>query len=546
MSKEKDLLILDKNTLQLQKELRYKELINRGIPDTEANRAVEAEFVDYPTPDALSWPGPITGIDLAGDINPDLIFASSTPPLVLPQENFPGPYDVPQSNPYPNNPTPDVNSSTYNFKNTPAPPSLNWLGLANDVDSEPSMHGEHGFNVEKAVPEWRYNIEDSQMYPLVFPDIILPPSGQLNEAISKDKKKQKKSILQKLLPWMGIVGGSFALSQMVDKYFTEAPQEPEERNDYFTHTLPVIKAKFTLSSSHKVQDVCNDFDGEIFDLTDTTNRPILPSEGLGYTNLIHPHCHCHWVLQKSDTPTDSLTKNQQNNFDDISSHIKKAAKDHTLHTVKPDGELSSRTRGTNPMREAIGKIRDQFNWMSPEYIINAKELALQNNGILYMIRAAAQTITDHRGEGEMYRRKLSGKELHGMARTATGKNMDINHNSAYSTDATILDSEYDDKRKEIQMIVMEKDPQINQYIADGSITAVSINGGNPRRQTVEPCDDNCTNGCEMCNVPQGVILGESDGIAMTWVVTDPRGIFWRGNHIESAEPGIKSTMIEIL
>lgn len=251
-------------------------------------------------------------------------------------------------------------------------------------------------------------------------------------------------------------------------------------------------------------------------------------------------------MQKADTLIDSLNRKQQTNFDDIASHIRKGAKDHTLHTVKPDGSLSKRTRGSNPMREAIGKIREQFGWLGDEYITNAKELASQNNGTLYLIRAAQATITDHRAEGEQYRRKLSGQELQGMARTAIRHGMDINHDPTFKTEATILDSDYDPKREEIQMVVMEKDPQINQYIQNGSITAVSINGGNPRRQVLEPCDDNCTSGCEICNVPQGVILGEDDGIGMTWVVTDPRGIFYKGQHIEPAEPGIKNTKIEIL
>jgi len=97
------------------------------------------------------------------------------------------------------------------------------------------------------------------------------------------------------------------------------------------------------------------------------------------------------------------------------------------------------------------------------------------------------------------------------------------------------------------MLVIETDPQINQYITNGSISAVSINGGNPRTQGIEPCYDGCvSNSCELCNVPQGVILGEIDNIGMTWVVTNPAGIMWNGVHISSAEPGIKSTVIEIL
>ena len=551
---EKTLLILEPNTLDLQKLMRYKELEARGIQEPELTRAVEAEFVDYPTDsNPIPWPGPITGIDNAGNNNPELIFATATPPLVLPQENFPGPYDVSNVNPYPNNPTPDENSvggtsSTYDFTNFPYPgDNTNWLGTSNKIDSQPPTSGIEGFNSEKAIPEWRYNVEDSQVYPDVTPDIILPPSGALNEAITQDKKKQKKSLLQRIFPWLAIIGGAAAAGQLIDDYMNKAPEEPEERNEYFTHTLPTIHAMFTLSSSHTGKDVCDDFAGEIFDLTDKTNRPILPTEGLGYSNLTHPNCQCKWVLQKVDTLTDSLTRKQQTNFDDIASHIRKGAKDHTLHTVKPDGTLSKRTRGTNPMQEAIGKIREQFNWLGDEYITNAKELAEQNNGTLYLIRAAQATITDHRAEGEQYRRKLSGQELQGMARTAIKNGMDVNHDPAFKTQATILDADYDVKRKEIQMVVMEKDPQINQYIRNGVITAVSINGGNPRRQVLEPCDDNCTsNNCEICNVPQGVILGEDDGIGMTWVVTDPRGIIYKGQHLEPAEPGIKQTVIEPL
>ena len=327
----------------------------------------------------------------------------------------------------------------------------------------------------------------------------------------------------------------------------EAPEEPEKRNKYFTHTLPTIHAKFTLSSKHKEVDVCDDYAGEIFDLTDKNYRPILPTEGLGYSNLTHPHCQCTWVLQKADTLIDSLTRKQQSEFDSISLHIENAAKDHTLHTVKADGMLSSRTRGTNPILETIGNVRKQFNWLDEEYLTNAKNIARQRGAKLYLIRAATEAITDHRAEGEKHKRKLAGSELQGMARTAIGKVMDINHDPRYITDAIILDSEYNETRKEIQMMVMEQDDTINNAIKDGNITAVSINGGAPRKQTVKKCDDNCTGGCELCNVPEGIILGDNkEGVAMTWVVTNTRGIFWRGQHIPAAEPGIKTTVIEIL
>jgi len=41
-----------------------------------------------------------------------------------------------------------------------------------------------------------------------------------------------------------------------------------------------------------------------------------------------------------------------------------------------------------------------------------------------------------------------------------------------------------------------------------------------------------------------VILGEIDDIALTWVVSDPRGVMWRGQHIPFAEPGVKTTIIQ--
>jgi len=552
---EKDLLILDKNTIQKQKQLRYKELENRGIPEPERTRAVEAEFVDYPTPiDIEPWPGPITGVDLAGNINLDLIFASKEPPIIQPNTTRTEPFPTPNRNPYPNNPTPDPNSmgiksNTYNITNYPAAvSSSNWLGTANEINSEPPSVGVEGFNSHKAIPEWRYPIEQSQMVDINIPPIIIEPSGQFNEAVMPEKKEEKKSLLKKLLPWIAILGAGFSASKLVDDYMDDAPEEPEARKEYFTHTPLELFAEFTLSSSHTGRDVCDDYSGKTFNLLDMSNRPILPSEGKGYVELTHPNCQCSWkIVKKPKVGVDTLTRKQTTEYDDIKSHITKAAKKHTLHTVKADGSLSKRTRGTNPIKEAIGKIRHQVRWLSDEYVAKAKETAKNNNGVLYLIRAATETITDHRSEGEQYRRKLAGKELNAMARTAVGHGMDINHNPEYTTGGMIVDSEYDSIRKEIQMLVIESDPQINQYIADGSISAVSINGGNPRSQGIEPCFEGCIGEqCELCNVPQGVILGEIDNIGMTWVVTNPSGVMWRGTHIAEATPGIKSTVIQIL
>jgi hypothetical protein len=193
------------------------------------------------------------------------------------------------------------------------------------------------------------------------------------------------------------------------------------------------------------------------------------------------------------------------------------------------------------IQEAIMQVRQEFGWLSDDYIMRAKALATNSGGVLYLIRASQEAITDHRAEGEVYRRKLDGMELLAMARTATNRGMDINHNPEWRTDAMVLDSEYDPSTRAIQMLVMELDPEINQMIANGQIQAVSINGGAPRTENIESCG---TPDGELCNVPRGVILGELDDIALTWVVADPRGIVWRGITIPFAEPGVKTTGIQ--
>lgn len=372
-----------------------------GIPQPERNRAIDAQ-VQIPTPYAMPWPGPVTGLDLAGRINSVITPDSGTPTINLnglPQNRTP--YPTPNKSPYgigtsyPSAPTPDPNSvgntsNIYDVTNTLYPgDNTNWTATGAQPNSEPSMHGEHGFTVAKAIPEWQYPIEQSQMSPIIpnvkIPNVIIPPSG------------------------------------------TSPPYQ--------------------------------------------------------YTRKI---------------------------------------------------------------QEAIAQIRSEFDWLTDDYITKARELAADSGGQLYLIRAASETITDHTSEGEKYRRKLSGCELSKMARTAVGKSMDINHQPENETDSIVIDSEYDDKRKQIQMLVIEKDSQINRAISNGQIEAVSINGGMPRSESVEPCNNNCTVNCEMCNVPKGVVLGELDGIALTWVVTDPNGIVWDGKLIDQATPGIKNTVIEII
>jgi len=309
---EKTLLILEKNTLEKQMELRYNELERRGIAEPELTRAVQAEFYDYPTPKAEPWPGPVTGTDLAGNINLDIIPDSGFPPVIQPNtdktEPFPTPNQSPYGigttgTPYPSFATPSPSSNpnatdrpigavsdVLSITNFPAEQSNNWSGTASDLNSEPSMEGEHGFNVEKSIPEWRYPIEDSQIdfTGIEIPPITIEPSGQFNEAVMPDKGK-KKTLMDKLNPFIKLLGAGFSASSLIDSYMSKAPEEPEARNEYFTHNVMEVMAEFVLSPTHTGTDVCDDYSGKTFDLMDAHDRPVLPSEGKGYVNLVHPH-----------------------------------------------------------------------------------------------------------------------------------------------------------------------------------------------------------------------------------------------------------------
>lgn len=346
----------------------------------------------------------------------------------------------------------------------------------------------------------------------------------------EQKKKEKDRRLDILLPWLPLLAGASMTG--VSGYVLSQPK------------LQLL-AKFTYHG-HEFPEICEGYDGRTFDLLDKNNRPVPPSEGLGYTNT-HPNCKCTWEFVKgiADKPS-FTTQHERDHIKDVNREINKASKKGELHKVKPDGGLTKKTYSTNfrKIQEAIENIRQDFRWLSEDYLNRVK--SVDAPGRMFLIRASSEAITDHRQDGEPLRRWLKPDELHAMARTAVGMNMDINHHVEHRTNAQVLDSEFDKERNEIQMIVHEEDPEVLQAINDNVITAVSINGGAPRNETVE-CPD-CEDGtsCECFLVPEGVILGELDGIGLTWVVTDPRGMMFRGNWISPATPGVKVTAIEPL
>lgn len=616
------------------------ELLSRGIPEEEVHRAVIAYFSQAEPPPAMPWPGPVTGLDLAGRVDPYIVPDTTGVPLTnfrgLPQnvEPYPtpnkSPYGIGGINQYQSNPTPDPNSignlsNTYNVANSPYPyDSAVWNGLASDVNSEPSMHNEYGYNVATTIPTFPDSYEalhdDSKIHSRVIepsgayhetidpkelqagieielehtknPDIarqiaidhlnedpkyytkllthVEPEKKHLLETDFKDnriteakKDSQRKKLLENLAKWSLLLGGVAGINAIVKKYLDSDMDKPLE-----------IIAEYEYHG-HDNDDECAKYSGKRFNLLETHNRPVIPNEKLGYTTT-HPNCVCTWgVKADSNLSVNKVTKNEQEEISSIENHITQAAKKGKLHTIKKDGKLSKKTTKKNPLKElcscmnvtlptfrldlsvhkqprkalqeAISNLRNEFAWLTDDYIESARNLAKDAEGTLYLVRAASESITDHRGEGEVYRRKLSSDELNSMTRTAIGKSMDINHQPEFETDATILDAEFDTKRKEIQMLVVERDPEINKAITNGKITAVSINGGMPRSESVEPCDHQCdSNTCELCLVPKGVVLGEIDNIGMTWVVSDKDGLYWNGHFVASAEPGIKVTKIEAL
>ena len=103
-----------------------------------------------------------------------------------------------------------------------------------------------------------------------------------------------------------------------------------------------------------------------------------------------------------------------------------------------------------------------------------------------------------------------------------------------------MDADYNPTTKQMEMLVHERDPAIIKAVIDGIISEVSINGGLPRSQEVE-----CDRG-ECYVVPRGVVLGEMDNIALTYVVSDPAGFWYKGEWLEPKKAGVQTTAIQIL
>lgn len=314
------------------------------------------------------------------------------------------------------------------------------------------------------------------------------------------------------------------------------------------------KGSFSKHQERSADHICSMLDGTVWEMKDP-RRPILPSEHLGITNT-HPNCVCEWqtykelveepdaakILKptKNGKPLEDLKWNGKalQHIGDVDLHIEQQFKKGTLHFLDKDGGL---------IREAVMEIKKEFQWLSPIYFQKLKQADIKDGKFL-VVRAAAESITDHRKEGEPYRRKLTARELLATTRTGIGKGADINHvfpkkdvnRPPKEKDTIVVDAEFDDGRKEMQFLVFEKDKEILNGIRDGKITAVSINAGKARQEFIN-CEEH-----ECFLVPTGLILGENDNIAFTYVITAKEGMMYNGSLLPPAIPGIKTTAIEIL
>lgn len=314
------------------------------------------------------------------------------------------------------------------------------------------------------------------------------------------------------------------------------------------HYVYVNKGKKTPYNEKQVNHICAMLADTVWDSKDP-HRPILPSEGSGYTNT-HPNCQCKWdkftIIDDSPEKIAMPTRNGQPlaNFAWKGRAIERLVDTNiSIQNKMAKGELRP-LDDKGRIQETVQTLKHEFKWMSPEYFGKLKDT--KTNGKFLLIRATQAALTDHRHEGEQYKRFLSPNELHAMARTAIlSYRMDVNHDTPLRDPdkRRVMDSEFDPTTQSIQMLVHEDDEEILRAIEDGTIDAVSINAGQPREQPLVCKDAMCT---EKVQEPRGMVLGERDGISLTYVVTNPKGFFYNGRYIPPAEPGVKTTAIQIL
>lgn len=557
----------------------YIELKNRGIPDLEALRVLAMQYgvgkinglnTQYEPANTSYWPPRKTGgMDTVDRIYPNLIPAEAFSPPLPPHLTIPELESVAISGGL-NNITTHENLWDDSQILPPLLDNTNYVATGSDRNSQPSMHGEEGWVGSKQIPEESFYDPMNKSWSKRKMGIPQQPSQISSQLVVGDSSYSPNDgidgEIETVIPRDDIIPMS--------GHVTEPRQE--------TVGYPPLKlrqmGKFHYSNhghtskyqEQKGMHICEQLNNTIWDMSDKS-RPIIPSENAGICNT-HPNCECWWEYFTQIDPdpmnygsTLKPTLNGQaledfnwkgkslEHIDKINNKISDKYQMGTLRKIDKDGKVGGlmETDCLCPKKKRVireaSELHSQFKWVTPEYLQKLKEMEKDVGGRFFLVRASAETITDHRGEGEPYRRKLDATELWGLTRTGIGKGTDINHDERYKTEGYVVDGEFDPVRKEVQYIVHESDEEILKAIDDGTIDAVSINGGAPRSEHVAPCEHDCTGGqCELCLHPRGVILGEKDNIAFTWVVENPKGLMWKGIMIPPASPGVKTTRIEPL
>ena len=185
----------------------------------------------------------------------------------------------------------------------------------------------------------------------------------------------------------------------------------------------------------------------------------------------------------------------------------------------------------------------EFDWINDEAIENMKSFTKENpDGRFILAVVSGESYTDHRIEGEDFRRHWTKNELIQNIRTAKHKLTDINHmwQKKDPMSGMIYDANWNFTNDRGEMILWESDPDILNAIRNDIITAASINTGKPREN-----EKNCSTG-ECFTEATGTVLGEDNNVALAYIVTDPQGFKYNGQVIPAMPPGMKFTKLYII
>jgi len=367
----------------------------------------------------------------------------------------------------------------------------NWLGTSNKPESQPSMHGREGFMSDLTTP-WDFGVNTQA------------------DALQGDHNVIYKDLLKEGLKLNIPTYHSDTDTSLPDTIEKEYNRPKPGEQPYM-----IVQAKPAKDPK---------------DMIKTTDRFKLDIPAI-HTDI-------------DTTLPDVIEKDYNFNKPEDEPYMSISVKPKVASTKKLTFELDM-DNSSLKIRETISELKKEFTWLTPDHIKAVKKQ--EANGKWLLIRASEVAITDHRGEGEPFRRLLSGDELHGLSRTGVLKGSDINHDPQHETGGKVMDGDYNKELQQVQFLHLEPDPEIIEAIKNDTISGVSINGGPPRSESFEMLNGQpCDNSGECFIVPHGVILGETDNIAFTYVVTNPLGMYWRGEWIPPANPGVKSTKIEIL